>query len=194
MTSRGGAADLDRARLPRTYDIARLQEETRAALADAPPCVYYAVVPLTRAAAPAPGTTDFANAKWAEWRETARLRDSPYIREVLASLECQTTNVRLCRLEAGATLQEHTDPQLDLGLRNQVRLHVPIVTSEDVDFRLNGRPVPMRPGELWYMRLSDPHSVTNRWTRERIHLSIDVVWNPWLQDLIERGAGDARES
>ena len=42
-------------------------------------------------------------------------------------------------------------------------------------------------GELWYLRLSDPHSVRNYGLTERIHLSIDVVVNEWVESAILEG-------
>lgn len=75
----------------------------------------------------------------------------------------------------------------NLELQNQVRLHVPIFTNDEVDFMLNGVRVPLKPGELWYMKLSDPHSVTNNSSQERIQLSIDVIVDDWVEDLILSG-------
>ena len=60
------------------------------------------------------------------------------------------------------------------------RLHIPIKSSSQVDFRVNGTPVTMAPGECWYLRLSDPHSVSNRGSSDRIHLVIDAKVDAWL--------------
>jgi hypothetical protein len=68
-----------------------------------------------------------------------------------------------------------------------VRLHVPIFTNDEVEFLLNGTAVPLNEGELWYLRLSDPHSVLNRGQTERVQLSIDVVVNDWVVDRIVEG-------
>ena len=46
---------------------------------------------------------------------------------------------------------------------------------------------PLKAGELWYMRLSDPHSVHNNGQTERIQLSIDVVVNDWIRSLVVQG-------
>jgi hypothetical protein len=71
--------------------------------------------------------------------------------------------------------------------QKQVRLHVPVFTNELVEFILNGMAVPLLPGELWYMRLSDPHSVRNYGHTERIQLSIDVVVNEWIERMTIEG-------
>ena len=122
-----------------------------------------------------------------EFVDTPVLDRCPYIRALLGQFHCRLDAVRLMRLGPDSFIREHRD--LDLSLEDgAVRLHVPIVTDDDVDFRLNGEPVPMRAGECWYLRLSDPHSVTNRGGRERVHLVIDARVNDWLRDLFQRAA------
>ena len=109
----------------------------------------------------------------------------PYYQEILAQFDCELEAVRLMRLGAGSVIKEHQD--LDLSVEDGVvRLHVPIVTDDDVDFRLNGRAIRMRAGECWYLRLSDPHSVTNRSMTDRVHLVIDARVNDWLRALLAR--------
>jgi len=180
--------DFDRSRLALNYDVNLLQKETLSAINHLPPVyIHYSVVPLTTREKIDNTVTDFSNPEWTSWADTALLKKCPYILEILGSLKCQKTNIRLLRLEAGGELKEHTDPQLNLQHLNQVRLHVPIFTSELVQFTLNGTNVPLQPGELWYMRLSDPHSVRNYGQTERIQLSIDVVVNDWVKDLILQG-------
>jgi hypothetical protein len=46
----------------------------------------------------------------------------------------------------------------------------------------------MAPGETWYLRLADPHSVANRGPVKRVHLVIDLILNPWLDALLRDGA------
>jgi hypothetical protein len=70
-----------------------------------------------------------------------------------------------------------------------VRIHSPVVTNRDVDFRLNGRRVDMAPGSAWYLRLADPHSVANRGATSRVHLVIDAVADAWVADLLARAMG-----
>ncbi len=66
-------------------------------------------------------------------------------------------------------------------------LHLPILSNPEVSFHLNGRPVAMAPGELWYLRLSDPHRAHNGGATDRVHLVIDM----WLE---ERLLGLLREA
>lgn len=179
--------DFDRSKLSMSYDVERLQQETLEAIRGLPPYIYYSVIPLTMAEGRKQGVSDYSDPDWAEWVETPLLQRCSYYREIMDSLQCRTTNVRLMRLEPGGIVKEHTDPQLNLDFHNQVRLHVPIFVNESVEFMLNGRTVPLKPGELWYMRLSDPHAVFNNGRTERIQLSIDVVVNDWIEDMIVQG-------
>jgi mannose-6-phosphate isomerase-like protein (cupin superfamily) len=90
------------------------------------------------------------------------------------------------KLGAGSVIREHTDHDLAAEEGN-VRLHIPVRTSDAVDFRLNGTRVHMRAGECWYLRLQDPHSVRNTGTEERIHLVIDAGINTWLVQQLDTG-------
>jgi hypothetical protein len=47
------------------------------------------------------------------------------------------------------------------------------------------------PGSVWYLRLSDPHSVYNKGNTDRVHLVIDAVANDWMMTMIETALGDA---
>ncbi|MGB0564809.1 MAG: aspartyl/asparaginyl beta-hydroxylase domain-containing protein [Spirulinaceae cyanobacterium] len=179
--------DFDRARLDRTYAVDRLQQEVRQVIQNYPPYIYYSTIPLIGPGKAKPGVTDFSDPDWTTWVELPILKSCPYIQTVLASLDCRKTSVRLLRLEPGGVVQEHTDPTLNLDFRQQVRLHVPVFTNAAVKFRVNGAIVPFQPGELWYLRFSDAHSVHNDGATERIHLSIDVVVNDWLEQLIVQG-------
>lgn len=122
-----------------------------------------------------------------DWVDTELLDASPHIRAALAIFDCALQAVRLMRLAPGSVIKEHRD--FDLCAEQGVaRLHVPILTNPQVDFRLSGARVEMAPGSLWYLRLSDPHAVANRGTNPRVHLVIDAVVNPWLEALLDAGS------
>jgi hypothetical protein len=119
--------------------------------------------------------------------DTVYLDRAPAVRALLAALDCPLKAVRLMRLTPGSRILEHDDfdPDAESGT---ARLHIPITTSDAVEFLLNRRPVRMRPGELWYLRLSDPHAAANRGATDRVHLVADVRLSPWLLELLEEGA------
>ncbi len=69
-----------------------------------------------------------------------------------------------------------------------------MLTNPDVEFHLNRRRVVLEAGSAWYLRLSDPHSVANRGTTDRVHMVIDLDVNDWIAALLNDAAalqGDA---
>jgi hypothetical protein len=115
----------------------------------------------------------------------------PYFRDVLRAFETTLRAVRLLRLAPGSMIKEHADPFIGIE-EGLVRLHVPLITNSDVDFRLNGTRLEMAPGTAWYFAADDLHSVSNDGATDRVHLVIDATLNAWLVDLLEaaeRAAG-----
>lgn len=119
-----------------------------------------------------PTATEFVSTRW--------LEAMPATRALLDRLPCPQQTVRLMRLGPGARIKPHRDHDLDVAL-GQARLHLPLVTGDQVTFLLNGARVEMAPGELWYLRLSDEHEVFNNGDADRIHLVIDVTADAWLR-------------
>jgi len=126
-----------------------------------------------------PGMTDFV--------DTPALTASPYFAHVLRALGFPVGPVRLMRLDPGSTIRTHRDDDLDASL-GWARLHIPIRTNPGVEFLLNSTPVMMAPGECWYLRLSDPHSVRNDGDAPRTHLVIDAPMTPGLQTMLREAS------
>lgn len=120
-----------------------------------------------------------------DFADTPLLGRCPYFREVLASFHCPLRSVRLLRLHAGSKIAEHIDRELEFE-DGEVRIHIPIATSEAVRFYLDGVRLAMAPGECWYTNVNLPHSVENGGTTDRIHLVLDCVVDDWLRALFAR--------
>jgi hypothetical protein len=200
----GGAVPVDRLpdriRLPLRFDPERLAEDVRA-FGDKDWIRHtvrqnyegeWRIVPLRgpagethpiRMAYPDPGALSF--------EDTRFLDRAPRLREALGAFACPLRSVRLLSLWPGSLIREHCDPALDAESAT-LRLHVPIATSPDVEFLLNGRPVAMEPGSCWYLRLTDPHQAVNRSANDRIHLVVDAIINPWLDAMLRAGASGGR--
>lgn len=116
---------------------------------------------------------------------TPLLARCPYFQEVLATFRCPLRSVRLLRLHAGSTIAEHIDRALEFE-DGEVRIHIPIVTSEAVRFYLDGVRLVMAPGECWYTNVNLPHSVENGGATDRIHLVLDCTVDAWLRELFAR--------
>lgn len=119
-----------------------------------------------------------------EYEDTPLFQELPYFQEVVNYFECPATSVRLLKLSPGSAIKEHKDADLSFWY-GFARLHVPITTNEDVHFIVDGRELPMKPGECWFAEFCKPHSVQNQGSTDRIHLVIDVEVNDWLRELFE---------
>ena len=80
-------------------------------------------------------------------------------------------------------INEHRDYRLGWA-DGEIRVHVAVVTSPDVEFFLDGRRVELAAGEPWYLDLNLPHRVANRSAVNRIHLVIDCIVDDWLRELM----------
>jgi hypothetical protein len=130
----------------------------------------------------------FAISHGNDWADLPVLDDCPAMRAVLAWLQCPLKSARLMRLKAGAQIKPHSDPDLSLE-SGQARLHLPIQTSDRIEFKVDRQVVPMRAGELWYFNAELEHEVHNLGSEDRINLVVDCVANDWLRERIE--ASDA---
>lgn len=187
----------DRILLPLRFDATRLREDL-ARLAKERWTAHFvkqnyagdwSALPLrSKRGAKHPSAMIYADPVCEDFVDTPFLGACPYFQEVLHALQTPLRSARLMRLTPGSEIKEHSD--LDLGAEfGKARLHIPIVTSDDVDFYLNGTTVAMTPGDCWYLRLSDPHRVVNRGTSDRVHLVVDAAVNDWLRGELSAGAG-----
>jgi hypothetical protein len=151
----------------------------------------WSVIPLRGpAGAKHPVTMIYSDPTCTEFEDTPMLAACPYFRHVLDTFQAPLRAVRLMRLTPGSVIKEHTD--LDLSFEEgTVRIHVPVVTNAGVEFYVNHSRVVLDAGSSWYLRLSDPHSVTNRGSSDRVHMVIDAEVNDWVADIL-RSATAAR--
>jgi hypothetical protein len=105
-----------------------------------------------------------------------------YFKEVLDYFECPLQTARLLRLRPGARIKPHTD--FDLGYEDgSFRLHLPIITNDQIKFMINGQLLKMLPGECWYTNVNYEHAVENNGDTDRVHLVIDGCRNEWSDNL-----------
>ncbi|MBI1772090.1 MAG: aspartyl/asparaginyl beta-hydroxylase domain-containing protein [Burkholderiales bacterium] len=116
------------------------------------------------------------------FQDTALMQTSPYLREVVDTFQCEKTSVRLMSLEGGGIIKEHRDDgtSLEDGI---TRLHIPITTTPDVLFKIDGEEVHFSAGDTWYLNAACLHGVVNPGTQARVHLMIDCVSNTWLEQV-----------
>lgn len=116
------------------------------------------------------------------FQDTTLMDQCPYIRQVLDSLKCTQKSIRLLKLEKGAVIKEHTDTNLNFE-NGEVRLHIPVVTHNEVEFYLDSKRLQMKAGECWYINANLPHRLTNPSPIDRVHLVVDCEVNDWLKNL-----------
>ncbi|MDM5179577.1 aspartyl/asparaginyl beta-hydroxylase domain-containing protein [Massilia sp. DJPM01] len=176
-------------RLPLRFDTARMQAELDAIGADAWIAHFntgaydngWSCVPLRSAGGNA---RHIMPVDGEPYRDTAILQRCPRLRQVIDSFACDKLSVRLMALAPGAMIREHRDPGTALqdGL---TRLHVPIQTSPEVLFTIDGESVHFSAGHAWYLDASCRHAVHNASALPRVHLMIDCVSNDWLAQLFK---------
>lgn len=109
---------------------------------------------------------------------------APYLGPALDALGLATRLVRMMSLEPGGVIREHSDTFLSSRI---VRLHIPVVTHDQVEFHLDGQRCAWAPGELWYGDFSRPHRAVNLSDITRIHIVIDALADDRLARLFPHG-------
>jgi len=115
----------------------------------------------------------------------------PYFAEVMAAFPCEKNRVRLMRLRPGGHILRHSDPIHQIS-DHLLRVHVPIVTSDDVHFHVNDQRIAMRPGEVWHVDVRFPHEVHNAGIHPRVHLVLDLMGNAETDALLAGAASSGQ--
>ena len=118
-----------------------------------------------------------------DYRDLDPFDACPYVHEVIDAFECTIRSVRFLKLAPEGGIREHRDAYVGIKY-DELRLHVPVLTNDDVDFFVGGERVVMRPGECWYVDVDQLHSVLNRGTTDRVHLVFDVAVNDWVRGVV----------
>jgi hypothetical protein len=138
-----------------------------------------------------------------EWAlEDTRLRESlgKWAEPLIAAIPGIKHRIRLMKLRKGqGELTRHadiTDPDAGVGPGQLLRIHIPLVTNEQVVFEqwlLDGSKVRahMPAGSAWYLDTRKPHTAVNFGETDRVHLVMDVESCPELLALLQ--ANPARE-
>jgi hypothetical protein len=79
----------------------------------------------------------------------------------------------LVRLTAGCGITAHRD--MNFSLTHSHRVHLPIITNDEVWFTVGSESINMRPGELYEVNNRRVHSVENKGAEDRVHLILDFV-------------------
>lgn len=131
-----------------------------------------------------------------ELQDTPLYAQFPEVRKLLEFLDGDVHRVRFMRLApGGGELTRHTDqvdPDAGNSLGALARLHFPLKTNKDVLFSTwNGDDQEERYhygfGECWVIDTRKPHMAINGGSEERIHLVVDVIVTPKIEQMIAEG-------
>ena len=87
-----------------------------------------------------------------------------------------TARLILTKLKPKGVIPEHQDNGECFQVSH--RVHLPLITNDEVLFSVGEETITMQPGELWEINNTNrPHQVVNMSDSERIHLIID--WEPY---------------
>jgi len=79
------------------------------------------------------------------------------------------------KLQGRGTIPRHADREY--SLLKCYRIHIPIISNDDVFFTVGGEQKVLRPGEMWEINNATFHAVDNQSDEDRIHMIIDWVPN-----------------
>lgn len=116
--------------------------------------------------------------------ESRWLKQSPYLRQVLASFQVVFGRSRLMGLQGGSQVPAHCD--INYHWYQRVRIHVPIITFPEVMFHCHDQVVHMGRGEAWIFDNWKSHHVNNPTSELRVHLVADTVGSALFWQMVER--------
>jgi hypothetical protein len=88
-------------------------------------------------------------------------------------------------LDPGAILHPHRD-LTGASLNKRIRFHIPVITNDQIEFKVSKQLVKMRPGELWCLDTSYLHSVENKGDASRVHIVLECGMNEEMAQLLPR--------
>jgi len=174
-------------RLPFSFDAQRMADEVRAMPPDA-----WQAHPLSytgNSAVPLISVNGEANDFFAgPMAETRWLKQSPYLRQVLAHFQVVFGRSRLMGLAGGQQVPRHSD--INYHWFQRVRVHIPIITFPEVMFYCHDQAVHMGAGEAWLFDNWKLHHVINSGTELRVHLVADTLGSAAFWQLVERAMAE----
>jgi hypothetical protein len=103
----------------------------------------------------------------------------PIISDLQNRFNGRVAKCNLVRLNAGCFIPEHSDNFQYLRMVH--RFHIPILTNENVLFKVGDQSINMKEGECFEIDVSLLHSVWNNGDTPRIHLIVDIMPNELIK-------------
>jgi len=115
-------------------------------------------------------------------QNTEVLEYCPYFKQILDDLNFEVEVARILFVPPDKKVGEHRDPGIDWST-GLARIHIPIITHEEVYFYIDGERAEWKEGEFWYGNFSETHSIHNKSDITRVHLVLDCAINQNLLSL-----------
>jgi hypothetical protein len=90
----------------------------------------------------------------------------------------QVIRSEIVKLKAGTKIRKHVDGGTSLHYSR--RIHVPIITNQNVYFTVNNEKINMIESQGYEINNTLPHSVENNSDLDRVHIIIDIMPNDML--------------
>lgn len=116
-------------------------------------------------------------------QETPHLQKCEYLRQISSNFGEVLGRSRLMRLAGGTEVPIHVDAIYHW--HRHVRIHIPIVTNEQVIFHCGAQEVNMKAGECWLFDSWRNHKVVNHSAQTRIHLVLDTAGSSRFWDVVD---------
>jgi hypothetical protein len=123
--------------------------------------------------------------------QTPYLQKCEYISQICANFGEVLGRSRLMRLAGGSEVPIHVDAIYHW--HRHVRIHIPIITNENVIFHCGSQQVNMRAGECWLFDSWRNHKVVNHSEQTRVHLVLDTAGSSRFWDIVEHSLAYYRE-
>jgi len=120
--------------------------------------------------------------------EREALRYLPYVRELTEQrIPAPPQRCLLAELPAGAVIAPHVDHRAPYFAQT-IRIHIPVVSNENVWMYCDGKSYRMAVGEIWALNNSTIHAVWNGDSaRSRTHLICDYLPSAALLEMLAAG-------
>ena len=100
-------------------------------------------------------------------------QQNPNILESRRDQKPYFARIILVRLRAGGAISKHKDGSA--SMRRCHRVHLPLITNDEVTFDVGESSMKMAEGELWEINNRRQHAVVNHSDSDRIHIILDYV-------------------
>lgn len=122
-------------------------------------------------------------------RPTPILGALPQLQQAMAALDTVIGRTRLMRLDGNAEATAHCD--VNYYWQERYRVHIPILTTPQVQFVCGDESVHMSAGQCWVFDTTRRHNVINPQPTRRIHLVVDTVGSAAFEALLQQARDPA---